>query len=196
MSSAHTPADQGSGLAPNEVDRLRWLGALMALAGAFGVIFSCLNWLTVRPVNNDGAWVSLTGLGSVASSGLPRELNDFADIKTVMADHGTAGGAWTLAFGALLLISSIPLLMRRNQVSGAAAGLIFSLASTITCFVYLDSPANGVLDSDATKGLERAAGVAADLSTGYGLWTVLIVSIIGIATSGFALGLSLARRGY
>jgi len=184
-----------AGPASDEVSRIRFLGVLMALAGALAVIFSTLKWLTIENLDNT-AWLSISGMGGLSSSGMRRDASQLGLAQDVVENHTAMPGIWTLIFGALLLVSAIPLILRRNQAVAALAGLAFSLASTIACFVFIASPGNGVLDSEYDDKLQAVAGVTASISMGYGLATVLIVSIAGIAFSGLALGLSLARRGY
>lgn len=179
-------------------DKLFIVGIVVAVLGLIVVVFSCLSWLSVDD-DDSPVGISVSGLGGVSldfdSSKVPSEYRDGAqesfddgkaETEERLEEDTEAGGGWTLAFGILAILSAVPLIIRKFQSFGAIAVTAFGLAATICAIVFVASDGRGVVDKAELSDDDIEA-----ISTGYGLWIVLVGSILLLLAGVFALALAL-----
>ena len=168
-------------------DKLFIVGIVVAVLGLIVVVFSCLSWLSVSEPHSDDV-IRVSGLGSVSLDLPDQDWSDevMDEFESNMEDETSASGGWTLAFGILAILSAVPLLIRKFQSAGAIGATAFGFAASICAIVFVASDGKGVLDvrGASAKDLES-------VHTGYGLWIVLVGSILLLLAGVFALALAL-----
>lgn len=179
----------------------RILGGVLAVLGVLLVIFSCLTWASASEEFDEfgvsgSVSVAVSGLGGVSidqevdTSGLAPELADLIDESDLSeeaniaeAEEDTkAPGGWTIAFGALLIIAAVPLLLGRFAGIGAVIAGLVALASLIASAVFAADPAAAVIDGSVLSDDDVET-----FGVGYGLWIVLFASVVAVLVAGFAI---------
>ncbi|MCF8588522.1 hypothetical protein [Gordonia liuliyuniae] len=194
--------------APNKKSLLVGVGA--AVVGALLIIFSFLNWLSVNVSSSQsipGAGtmsmnmeLSVNGVGSYATDvdvdlpdGIPDSIAD--DVRT-SADEGFAEGAddgpgspavWTIIFGVLLIIGGALIAARRFPGIGSIIVAVAGLATTLATIVFVADPL-GAFGGD----MGDMDGGGAEASAGYGLWLILVFSLVALVVGALAVLMTVA----
>ncbi|MGW0037964.1 hypothetical protein [Gordonia sp. NPDC003376] len=164
-------------------------GVVLALLGVILVIFSCVTWASVSQsetlpggLGTVTSSVTVSGLGSVDAevTGLPQGIpgldKDALDEAASSGDGTSAPGGWTIAFGILLVLAAVPLLLRRFASWAAVAASVIGVATLIATIVFLADPAAAVSDGDPGEGSDQ-------VGAGYGLWIVFLASLAAFAVA-------------
>lgn len=194
------------------------IGAGLAVLGLVMVAFSFLTWATAelqlnQSIPGAGAITgsvssSVTGLGSVSTSNdidvssLPsqfqeqfkKELEREQGSSDSSDDNTAAPGVWTIVFGVLLIIASVPLILRRFAAIASIVGTVIGLAALIAAAIFLSDPGAAVsADGRSPADDTSLGGPAPDVHAGYGLWIVFVAALVALIVAVGGLVLSLMR---
>ncbi|WP_244332285.1 hypothetical protein [Gordonia polyisoprenivorans] len=194
------------------------IGAGLAVLGLVMVAFSFLTWATAelqlnQSIPGAGAITgsvssSVTGLGSVSTSNdidvssLPsqfqeqfkQELEREQSSGDSSDDNTAAPGVWTIVFGVLLVIASVPLILRRFPAIASIVGTVIGLAALIAAAIFLSDPGAAVsADGKSPADDNSLGGPAPDVHAGYGLWIVFVAALVALIVAVGGLVLSLMR---
>ncbi|WLP89675.1 hypothetical protein [Gordonia sp. NB41Y] len=186
---------------PSRPQQTMIAGGVLALLGVILVIFSCVTWASVSQsqtipggLGTITSSVTVSGLGSVDAevSGLPQGIpgldQDALDAAAAGDDGTSAPGGWTIAFGILLVLAAVPLILRRFASWAAIAATVIGFATLIATIVFLADPAAAVSDGDPGAGSDQ-------VGAGYGLWIVFLASLAAFAVAAATVVLQLLPGG-
>lgn len=193
------------------------IGAGLAVLGLVMVAFSFLTWATAelhlnQSIPGAGAITgsvssSVTGLGSVSTSNdidvssLPSQFQEQftqelerEQSSSDSSDDTAAPGVWTIVFGVLLVIASVPLILRRFPAIASIVGTVVGLAALIAAAIFLSDPGAAVsADGKSPADDTSLGGPAPDVHAGYGLWIVFVSALVALIVAVGGLVLSLMR---
>lgn len=187
-----------AGTSPNQQVVLI-LGIVVAVLSLLVIVGSFLPWQALsasernQPIVGNSVDVAVTGIGQVnteiSTEGMsPRQERSARTlVEDIFDGRTTPAGGWTLAFGIVALLCSVPLIIRRYQGIGALAATAFGLAATVCAIVFISLSGSGVVDSEAIDEFsalfDNQSNTSLDVYSTFGLWIVLFASVLLFVTS-------------
>lgn len=190
------PAATSPLLAPSgpATQRRTIVGAVAAVAALLLIVFSFLTWASASDSINEAGVsadmsVTVSGMGSVDTDlqmhNAPAGFEDMMNQSDSANEDTKMPGIWTVIFGILVGAGAALMLLRRFPGVGALLTVVGGLAATIASIVFIADPIGAV--AKGTTGQDREL-----FSAGYGLWLVLIGSILALLAGAAMLALTLA----
>lgn len=156
-------------------DKLRIIGTAIGAAGLFLIVFSCLTWISS---SEDGTSMTISGLGSVSIDASGPMGAWMSGMESEISKEMSAPGVWTLIFGILLIGAAVPLIIQKFQGYAALAAALLGFITFVTAVTFFGAPVWALTgESNDLDGASR----------GYGLWVVLLVSVVALAAGIVAL---------
>ncbi|WP_051198883.1 hypothetical protein [Gordonia shandongensis] len=161
-------------------DKLRIVGGILGGTGILLIIFSCLSWISSEEsAMGMTVKVAVSGLGGTSVDYSGPGADQIPDSVKNPDDPGfSSPGAWTIAFGVLLLLVAVPLLIRMYQGFAALAAAALGFATFITATVFFGAPAWAFSGESQDLGSESRA---------YGLWLVFVLGFVALGAGAVAL---------
>lgn len=199
---AYAPAATGAGsplLAPTgpSTQRRTIVGGVAALSALLLIVFSFLSWATASeeealPGGGEVSYsASISGMGSVDMDvSMPSELQGYMSedqLKEQMNDSADTKmpGIWTVIFGVIVGIGAALVFVRKFPGIGGVLIAVGGFAATIASIVFIADPIGAVAKDTSSKDSEV-------FSAGYGLWLVLVGSLLALLAGAAMLALTLA----